>query len=347
MFRRVISTAIAVVALAMLGQIKADVVEFEGWAPPGGSACTVGGCDVPLPSPYVECGWEYRELIQDDFFIVSATFPLFSEFTNPTGDFGFTQNDSTTLEIRQENGEVFDLTSFDAATMRPNLPAVDLTLTGFLSGGGSVTLNVVAPNVGDNGGAMQTFDLTGLGFTGLTSVQIVRTSSNFTGFDNFHLNAIGGCSSVVTPSTVTPTLGQYVGGGIAELAESDNADYQMRRSNNDLQSRTEFEVKSTSPTATPTRFEFTLKGSVFARGNVVQTIEFFDYVAGDWELVDTTNAARAPMPDKVVTATATGDLSRFVEAGTLCIAARIRYKSDRNRQKFASNTDQAIWMIVP
>lgn len=74
-------------------------------------------------------------------------------------------------------------------------------------------------------------------------------------------------------------------------------------------------------------------------------IELFDYELGDWELVDTTNAARAPLPDKVVNATPAGDLSRFVEPGTMCIEARIRYKSDRNRQTFTSNTDQVVWPI--
>ena len=155
------------------------------------------------------------------------------------------------------------------------------------------------------------------------------------------------CASLVqvVPNSFLVTRGDYVSGDETDLADSDNADLSLRRSNSDLQSRTEFEVKSTSPTATPTIFEFTLEGSVFARGNVVQTIELFDYDTAAWELVDTTNANRAPMPDTVVTATATGDLSRFVEAGTMCIEARILYKSDRNRQKFASNTDQAIWTI--
>lgn len=149
----------------------------------------------------------------------------------------------------------------------------------------------------------------------------------------------------VSPDTVTTTRGQYVAGDAASLADSDNVDYQLRRSTSDIQSRTEFQVKSISPTATPTTFEFTLEGSVFARSNVVQTIELFDYEAGAWELVNTTDAARSPAPDSVVTATPGGDLSRFVQAGTMCIEARIRFQSDNPRQQFASNTDQAVWTI--
>ena len=84
---------------------------------------------------------------------------------------------------------------------------------------------------------------------------------------------------------------------------------------------------------------------MFARSNVVQTIELFDYDAAAWELVNTTDAARSPAPDSVVTVAATGDLSRFVEAGTMCIEARINFQSDSARQRFASNTDQTVWTI--
>jgi hypothetical protein len=151
--------------------------------------------------------------------------------------------------------------------------------------------------------------------------------------------------SVVAPDSVTTTRGNFVSGDVTSLADSDNVDYSIQRSTSDVQSRTEFVVKSFSPTATPTSFEFTLEGSVFARSNVVQTIELFDYVANDWVLVDSQNAARSPAPDSVVTVAATGDLSRFVQAGTMCVETRIHFQSDSPRQRFASNTDQAIWTI--
>ena len=126
---------------------------------------------------------------------------------------------------------------------------------------------------------------------------------------------------------------------------SDNSDLSLRRLSTDIQSRTEFEVKGISPIATPSSFEFKLEGAVFARSNVVQTIELYDYMAAAWELVDSRNAARSPAPDLVVTVGATGDLSRFVEAGTRCVEARVRYRSDNPRQVFGSNTDQTIWTI--
>jgi hypothetical protein len=87
----------------------------------------------------------------------------------------------------------------------------------------------------------------------------------------------------------------------------------------------------------------TLEGAVFARSPVNQTIELYDYIAGVWEQVDTRAATR--FSDSTVTVAATGDLSRFVEAGTMFIKARIRYQSTNPRQQFSSNTDLFIWTI--
>ena len=149
----------------------------------------------------------------------------------------------------------------------------------------------------------------------------------------------------ITPNSFMVTRGQYFSGDETSLAASDNNDLSLRRLDTDIQSRTEFVVKGFSPIATPSSLEFTLEGAVFARSNVVQTIELFDYVAATWEIIDSRNAVRSPAPDSVVTVAATGDLSRFVEAGTMCVEARVRYKSDSPRQNFASNTDQTIWTI--
>lgn len=151
--------------------------------------------------------------------------------------------------------------------------------------------------------------------------------------------------TVIVPDSVTPTRGTNVGGDASSLADSDNVDYAMQRNVSDTQSRTEFVVNGTSPTATPASFEFRLEGSVFARSNVVQTIELFDYLANDWELVDTSDATRSPNPDSVITVAATGDLGRFIQQGTLSVEARIHFQSDSPRQRFASNTDQAVWII--
>ena len=160
-----------------------------------------------------------------------------------------------------------------------------------------------------------------------------------------YLFDVSNCSSfeVVMPDSVSVTRGIHVAGGVSELAESDNADFSVKRSGSDLQSRTEFEVKSNCPTVNPSSMQTTLEGSVFARSEVTQTIELFDYAVNDWEQIDSRAATR--FTDSSVTVAATGDLSRFVESGTMCIQARIRYQSPVARQQFSSNTDQFIWTI--
>jgi hypothetical protein len=147
----------------------------------------------------------------------------------------------------------------------------------------------------------------------------------------------------LTADSFLVTRGAHVSGGLMELATSDNTDLSLQRATADIQSRTEFEVKAVSPVANPSSLEVTLEGAVFARSQVNQTIELYDYAAAAWEQVDTRAATR--FTDSTVVVAATGDLSRFVEAGTMCIEARIRYQSLNPRQQFSSNTDQFIWTI--
>ncbi len=147
----------------------------------------------------------------------------------------------------------------------------------------------------------------------------------------------------IPADSVVVSHGTQVSGDVDALAESDDADLSIQRAISDIQARTEFEIKAFSPVANPSLLEVTLEGSVFARSPVDQTIELYDYIAGDWELVDTRVATQSV--DSTVTVAATGDLSRFVEPDTLCIEARVRYQSPVARQQFSSNTDQFIWTI--
>lgn len=148
----------------------------------------------------------------------------------------------------------------------------------------------------------------------------------------------------VTSASFEVTAGNFVSGGIKELAQSDNADLSARRSSTDIQSRVFFEVEGTSPTETPSALSITLEASVFARTNVFQSVDLWDFTASSWEEVDSRNAAR--FADSTANVDATGDLSRFVEAGTGLMRARIRYQSDGNpRQQFSANVDFWSWTI--
>ncbi|MEM7453003.1 MAG: discoidin domain-containing protein [Planctomycetota bacterium] len=147
----------------------------------------------------------------------------------------------------------------------------------------------------------------------------------------------------VVAHTITPTRGEFVSGGVLDIAASDNTDYTMQRNSFDIQSRTEFEVESVSPVADPSQMSITFEGSVFARSAVTQSVELFNYDAQNWELVDSRNASR--FSDTATVIGVNGDLSRFVEPGSLTIEARVRYRSVNPRQQFSSNTDQFIWTI--
>lgn len=147
----------------------------------------------------------------------------------------------------------------------------------------------------------------------------------------------------ITPDSFAVTRGSYISGDIPELVASDNLDLVIRRSNTDIQSRTEFTAKTTSSILNPTSMDFTLESAVFARSKVNQSIDMFDFTLGQWEEVDMATASR--FIDSTVTVELTGDLSRFVDQSNGCVEARVRYRSLSPRQQFSSNTDYILWSI--
>ncbi|MEM7456385.1 MAG: hypothetical protein AAF456_18715 [Planctomycetota bacterium] len=147
----------------------------------------------------------------------------------------------------------------------------------------------------------------------------------------------------IYPAGVTPQSGDFVSGDVEELSESDDLDFVMRRANNDVQSRTQFDLEATSPVALPQSLVVTIEAAVFARGTVVQSIDLFNYDTNSWEQVDSQPASR--LGDVVVIIEPDGDLSRFVEPGTNLLEARVRYRSISARRQFASRTDLFHWTI--
>lgn len=139
------------------------------------------------------------------------------------------------------------------------------------------------------------------------------------------------------------TRGTYFAGDVASLATSDDVDLSARRATQDVQSLAEFEFNGFSPFASPGSLDVTLESSVFARTQVVQTIELFDFDSQSWEEVDSRDAAR--FSDVTVNARADGDLSRFVEPGVLTVRARVSYRSTNPRQRFSCNNDVFTWSV--
>ena len=199
-----------------------------------------------------------------------------------------------------------------------------------------------SPSIFHSAGTAGTTPVDSFSFNQLNDYVGNQRLDNLVIADNFD-EALAGTvpSTTITPSSFVVTRGNYAAGNVASLANSDNSDLSIRRSTSDIQSRCEFEVAGMSPVALPSLIEISLEGSVFARTQVSQTVELFDFDAGIWEEVYTGVAAR--FSDTTVSAEATGDLSRYVQAGSLSVKARIRYQSLNARQQFTSNTDQFTW----
>ncbi|MEM7456795.1 MAG: hypothetical protein AAF456_20800 [Planctomycetota bacterium] len=146
-----------------------------------------------------------------------------------------------------------------------------------------------------------------------------------------------------TPDAYILNAGVLSSGDVSNLQASDNSDLSLSRNPFQISSIVEFECKGNSSDPAPTSLTFRLESSVFARSTVTQTIWLYDYDTDTWEIVDSRNAAR--FADQTVDVAAAGDLSRFVEPGTGCIEARIRYRSLVARQNFSANVDHVLWMF--
>lgn len=148
---------------------------------------------------------------------------------------------------------------------------------------------------------------------------------------------------VFNPDLLAVSNGTYSGGNVGDLGISDNIDYSVQRSDTDVQSRVVIEFKGVSTETNLTDFDFHVEASVFARTDVVQSIDFFNYETSTFEEVDSRLASR--FADSGTTVSASGDVSRFLEPGTGCVISRLRFQSPVARQRFAANIDFIEWSL--
>ena len=147
----------------------------------------------------------------------------------------------------------------------------------------------------------------------------------------------------ISPKSIELNRGRSNAIEVGDIIRSDDARMLVYRNSIDITSVVEFEVAGKCGTTQPSFLEFVLESSVFSRRKISQQIELYDYDSDSWEIVDTRNASR--FGDGVVTVSPSGDLSRFVEPGTGCVEARIRYSSPVNRTQFSANIDQIRWTV--
>ncbi len=263
---------------------------------------------------------------------------------NNAGDlFGFSigelvANGQTLWSINKTNGNTTALGTYNLAPLANFQmdmdfdPATDTLYASIYSGGGT--------------GNFGTWNTTTGVFTSIIGLPSLPPDMENNGYEMILAvkpETTGPVTVVADTLTVAP--GIQNAGGLPELENSDNMDLNIFRDPLSINAVTQFDLTATSPTTSPTRFDFTLEGNCISRPNVVQRIQLFNFVTNAYETVDERNANRTPNPDLVVTASPGGDLSRFVDQSTGEIRARIRYRADIARAGFASNTDQAIWTI--
>jgi len=158
----------------------------------------------------------------------------------------------------------------------------------------------------------------------------------------------------VTPLSLQITLGSLNSGGVAELAASDNQYLVLDPTFQTFRYQLIYTVDTTSPSSAPSvvAFSYESKAQNFV-GTVEQKIELFNYVSGQFELVDTRLTTGT---DSVVSVTPTGDPARFVEPGTNTMQARISYENSLPFWVFSTQNlylpyrvrvDHIFWTITP
>lgn len=194
------------------------------------------------------------------------------------------------------------------------------------------------------GNLVSDVDVSGLSISGMSGIDIREsTGEAILSSTNGTIYRVSGFFATVFPDSFEVIRGTYVAGDESSIGSSDNVDLQIRRNSSDIQARVEVEVNGTSMTEAPKALTFRHESSVFARSDVTQTLQMFDYDLAIWETLDTRLANR--FSDLTTETIIEGDLSRFIEPGSGNMSARIRFSSANPRQQFQANIDQLIWTV--
>lgn len=158
-------------------------------------------------------------------------------------------------------------------------------------------------------------------------------------------------ATATAPTSFALAQGTTTGGQFSNVAASDNQYWRLdpgpeavrivRRS-------VDFTLVGTSPTSAPTDFAFRLESALAngPAGDVIQRVEFFNFITGGFELVDERPVTTS---DRSLDITPTGNWSRFIQTGTREVRARVKWSSPNG---FAASqayfwsilVDQAAWI---
>jgi hypothetical protein len=132
-------------------------------------------------------------------------------------------------------------------------------------------------------------------------------------------------SRSIAPTSYTLVRGTVTGGNFTSLLNSDDDRLVVRPGVvfSTAETPVQIRVDATAPTASPNGLSFSIESSA-SFVNAQQRIWLWDYVVGNYELVDTRLAATT---DNTTTVTIRTNASRFIQPGTLAIRALVTYRA--------------------
>ena len=160
------------------------------------------------------------------------------------------------------------------------------------------------------------------------------------------LDVIGYDRSTVRPENYTLLRGGLVSGNLQSLFVADSNALVVRPGTVPFQADFPVQIvlQSTSRFTTPGKMRLVVTSRT-PIPNIGQTVEFYDFVAGAYVVVDfrvaTLGFTTAEIP--------VNDPARFVDPVTRRVQARIKYKGTQQIQagSWSAFVDQAVWEVVP
>jgi hypothetical protein len=189
---RIFAAAFVGLALGASSPCRGDVVMFEGFGPSAffGDNNPGNGLEVAVSDGFAFTSGNDHFHIEDD---------LGGQPSNGTSILLEDQNSA--IEMRQIGGGVFDLLSADLAQDNGNAdPATGVIVTGFLSGGGSISTTIALPPIPNQGFQHAAFlgyaNLLSVTFQGAGNPSLSPSSNGFT-LDNINVSVVPEPSSAV------------------------------------------------------------------------------------------------------------------------------------------------------
>jgi outer membrane protein assembly factor BamB len=160
-----------------------------------------------------------------------------------------------------------------------------------------------------------------------------------------HTGMYGRLPGTVVPDDFSVVRGILVSGTLSDLYDSDDSRLVVHAGPtlDPTEPPVWLTVEGTASTASPSEFSFTLEAKANTSG-LRQRIELYNYVSQSFEEVD---SRAATTTDSVVEVVVTGDLSRFIDPGTLAMKAQLTWKPTGPVViwPFTVETDQTVWRV--